>query len=156
MMPAGRSWLRGCLALLALILAVAGGWQYFAPRSFYTDIPTVSADPPFNLHLMTDVGGLGLALAVVLGAAALYAEPVLVRVALVAYLVYAVSHLVFHATHLAGMSAAGAAFLLTSLSVEPVAGVALLVLAVRVSPRPPAPPGRDSTPADPGSQARSW
>jgi hypothetical protein len=30
-----------------------GAWQYFAPRSFYTDIPTVAADPPFNQHLMT-------------------------------------------------------------------------------------------------------
>jgi hypothetical protein len=45
-------------------------------------------------------GGLGLALAVVLGAAALPTERGLVQAALAGYLVYSVSHLASHATHL--------------------------------------------------------
>jgi hypothetical protein len=87
-----------------------------------------------------------------------YPAPVLA--ALRGYLVYSVSHLVFHATHLTGISPGGAAFLVTSLSVEPLLAAALLLLSWRAAPRrvsQPAgpPPGRDSRPADPGSRARS-
>ena len=129
-----QSWLRAGLAVLALITLVVGAWQYFAPRSFYTDIPTVAADPPFNQHLMTDVGGLGLALAVVLGAAAVTMERLLIRVALAAYLVYSVSHLLFHVTHLSGLSAGGTAFVVTGLTLLPASALALLILATRVRP----------------------
>ena len=129
-----RSWLRAGLAILASITLAAGAWQYFAPRSFYTDVPTVAADPPFNQHLMTDVGGLGLALAVVLGAAAVTMERLLILVALAAYLVYSVSHLLFHVTHLTGLSAGGTAFVVTGLTLLPAFALALLILATRVRP----------------------
>lgn len=132
-----RAWLRAGLGLLALIQAVIGAWQYFAPRAFYS-FPTVAADPPFNEHLMTDVGGLGLALAVVLGAAALRMERGLVQAALAGYLVYSVSHLAFHATHLAGLPATDAALLLTGLALLPVFALALLLTATRAT----APDGR--------------
>lgn len=134
------AWLRAGLALLAVIEALQGFWMYFAPRSFYDDVPTVSADPPFNAHLMTDIGGLGLAMAVVMGAAAVLMDRTLTRVALAAYLVYSASHLLFHATHLTGMSPGGTAFLLTGLSLLPLIALALLILATR--PRPPAGAGR--------------
>jgi hypothetical protein len=157
-MTAGsRGWLRAGLALLTVIQAVAGVWQYAAPRAFYGGVPTVSADPPFNAHLMTDVGGLGMALAVILAASALTLEPTLVRAALAGYLVYSVSHLAFHTTHLAGLSPAAAAGLLTGLAAEPLLAVALLLLAARagrVSPRAPGPADRSSTPAGPGSRGR--
>jgi len=120
--------------ILASITLATGAWQYFAPRSFYTDVPTVAADPPFNQHLMTDVGGLGLALAVVLGAAAVTMERLLIRVALAAYLVYSVSHLLFHVTHLSGLSAGGTAFVVTGLTLLPAFALALLILATRVRP----------------------
>ena len=129
-----RSWLRAGLAILASITLATGAWQYFAPRSFYTDVPTVAADPPFNQHLMTDVGGLGLALAVVLGAAAVTMERLLIRVALAAYLVYSVSHLLFHVTHLTGLSAGGTAFVVTGLTLLLAFALALLILATRVRP----------------------
>jgi hypothetical protein len=77
-----RNCLRGGLVLLAAIQAGMGGWQYFAPRSFYYEIPTVSADRPFSAHLMTDVGGLNLALVVVLAAAAWRLDRTLTRAAL--------------------------------------------------------------------------
>ena len=129
--PRARGWLRAGLTLLALITLTAGAWQYFAPRSFYTDVPTVAADPPFNQHLLTDVGGLGLALALVLGAAAATMDRLLIRVALAAYLVYSISHLLFHVTHLTGLSAGGIALLVTSLTLLPVLALALLILAAR-------------------------
>ena len=132
--PRAGGLLRAGLTVLALITLVVGAWQYFAPRSFYTDIPTVAADPPFNQHLMTDVGGLGLALAVVLAAAAVTMDGLLIRVALAAYLVYSVSHLLFHVTHLTGLSAGGTAFLVTSLTLLPGFALVLLVLAARAGP----------------------
>jgi hypothetical protein len=94
----------------------------------------VAADPPFNQHLMTDVGGLGLALAVVLGAAAVTMDRLLIRVALAAYLLYSVSHLLFHVTHLTGLSAGGTAFVVTGLTLLPAFALALLILATRVRP----------------------
>jgi hypothetical protein len=128
---ARAAWLRAGLALLAMIEALQGFWMYFAPRSFYDDVPTVSADPPFNQHLMTDIGGLGLAMAVVMGGAAVLMDRTLIRVALVAYLVYSVSHLLFHVTHLMGLSPGGTAFLLTGLSLLPLIALALLILSIR-------------------------
>jgi hypothetical protein len=108
--------------------------MYFAPRSFYNDVPTVSADPPFNQHLMSDIGGLSLAMTVVVGAAAVLMDRTLIRVALAAYLVYSVSHLLFHVTHLTGMSPGGVAFLLAGLSLLPLIALALLILAIRSQP----------------------
>ena len=132
--PRAGAWLRAGLTVLALITLIVGAWQYFAPRSFYTGVPTVATDPPFNQHLMTDVGGLGLALAVVLGAAAVTMDRLLIRVALAAYLVYSVSHLLFHVTHLTGLSAGGMAFLVTGLTLLPAFALALLILAACAGP----------------------
>lgn len=129
--PRTEGWLRAGLAILAVIEVIEGAWQYLAPRSFYNDIPTVADDPPFNQHLMTDIGGLGLAMAVVLGAAAVLMDRTLIRVALAAYLVYSVSHLLYHVTHLGGMSAAGIAFLVTGLTLLPAVALVLLILAAR-------------------------
>jgi hypothetical protein len=142
----GRAWLRAGVVLLAVIQAVTGAWQYFAPRAFY-DLPTVRAGAPFNEHLMTDIGGLGLALAVVLAAAALRMERSLVQAALAGYLVYSVSHLAFHATHLDRLPATDAALLLTALVLPPAFALALLLSAAQAT----APDGR-TEPGD-GEQA---
>ena len=139
-MTARATWLRAGLALLAVTEAIQGFWLYLAPRSFYDDVPTVSADPPFNEHLMTDIGGLSLAMAVVVGAAAVLMDRVLIRVALAAYLVYSVSHLLFHVTHLTGLSAGGTAFLVTGLTLLPAIALALLILATRPHPPLASPP----------------
>jgi hypothetical protein len=118
--------MRAGLVLLTFVQAAIGAWQYFAPRAFY-HLPTVDANPPFNAHLMTDVGGLGMALAAVLGAAALRLERSLVQAALAGYLVYSVSHLAFHATHLARLPATDATLLLIALAVLPAMAAALLI-----------------------------
>lgn len=159
MNSAARIRLRTGLVLLTILQAVIGGWQYIAPHSFYTGVPTVAADPPYNEHLMTDVGGLGLALAVVLGASALVMERNLIRAALAGYLVYTVTHLIFHATHLTGLPGADPILLTIGLAVPPTVAMTLLVLTARVPdprdrPAPPRRPHRDSTPAGRGSRAR--
>ena len=119
--------LRAGLAVLALIAAVQGAWMYLAPRSFYDHAPTVSASGPYSEHLMSDTGGLNLAMAVILGCAAAWADRRLTRAALAGYLVYAVSHLVFHLTYLTGMTASSVAFLIAVQSLLPAIAVALLL-----------------------------
>lgn len=97
--------IRAGLILLAVAQGATGLVQLFAPRFFFDDFPTsatpwVSLLPPYNEHLMRDVGALTLAYVLVLVAAAIWPEPKLVRVALAANLMFTVPHFVFHATHL--------------------------------------------------------
>ena len=72
-------WLRSGLILLATAGMVVGVWALLAPQSFYDDFPGggrswVSVFPPYNEHLVRDVGGLNLALAVLLVFAAIILE----------------------------------------------------------------------------------
>jgi hypothetical protein len=97
--------IRAGLIFLAVAQGAAGLIQLFAPRFFFDDFPTsatpwVSLLPPYNEHLMRDVGALTLAYVLVLAAAAIWPEPKLVRVALAANLMFTVPHFVFHVTHL--------------------------------------------------------
>ena len=62
--------------------------------------PWVAPLPACNEHLLRDFGGMNLALAVVLGVAAATLDRRLATTALVAYLVFALPHLVFHLNHL--------------------------------------------------------
>lgn len=96
---------RVLLALSALASIQIGAWAALFPRSFYDDFPGggrswVSADGPYNEHLVRDFGNLNLALAVVLGVAAWTVVPLVVRTAAVAYAVYGLPHLVYHLRHL--------------------------------------------------------
>jgi hypothetical protein len=104
-----RRLLRPGLILLTIFAVVVGAWALFAPESFYEDFPGggrawVSALPPYNEHLVRDVGALNLALAVMVGGAAYYMDRRLTLVALIAYLVYAVPHFFFHMFHLDELS----------------------------------------------------
>jgi len=97
--------LRGGLALLSLQALVVGAWALFLPRSFYEDFPSagrawISALGPYNGHLLADVGAMYLALGVLLAAATVSLGRELVGVSLVTWLVFAVPHLVYHATTL--------------------------------------------------------
>jgi hypothetical protein len=96
-----RSWLRAALLLLASAPLMVGVWALLVPRSFYDDFPLpgrycVSALGPYNEHLVRDVGALNLALGVLLATAAILLERRLVQASLLAWLVYAVPHFVFH------------------------------------------------------------
>ncbi|MFD0523445.1 hypothetical protein [Paractinoplanes durhamensis] len=71
----------------------------FFPRSFYDDFPTVRLDPPYNEHLVSDVGGLGLALSAMLVIAAVVLERTIALAALTGYAIYAATHFAFHVRH---------------------------------------------------------
>lgn len=93
------------LVILAGSALLVGAWAQFSPRSFYRSFPGlgrhwVAVDGKYNEHLVRDVGGLNLALAVVTVIAIVHRSAVLVRTAALAWLVYAVPHVVYHAAHL--------------------------------------------------------
>jgi hypothetical protein len=122
--------IRAGVVFLALVQGGAGLVQLFAPRVFY-DIRWVSLLPPYNEHLMRDVGALTLAYVLVLAAAALWPEPRLVRVALAANLVWAMPHLVFHTTHLSHFPTGDAVGQTVVLALAVVIPAALLALTWR-------------------------
>ena len=127
---------RVLLALMAVSSGFIGLWALLAPRSFYDDFPGggrhwVSADGPYNEHLVRDVGGLNLALMVVLVVAAVALGRVLVRTAAVATMVFAIPHFAYHAAHTGPYSTSDAAALLVSLGLAVVLPIAVLVVLSR-------------------------
>ncbi|HEV7769629.1 MAG TPA: hypothetical protein VGO66_03105 [Solirubrobacterales bacterium] len=110
---------RVSLILLCLSAISVGLPATVAPRSFYDDFPFFAAWvellPPYNEHLVTDVGGLYLGFAVMLAFAAWTLEVTLVQAVACAWLLSAALHLGFHAHHLDGFSTPDAAGELTSL-----------------------------------------
>jgi hypothetical protein len=125
---------RAGLGFLAVLQAIIGVWALFAPTSFYSSFPLpghpwVSLLPPYNEHLVRDVGELSLALTVVLAAAAVIGQRLLCAVAVAAMAVYAVPHAIFHFLHLEGFptSDAIAQTIGIALQLMVVAAVALLL-----------------------------
>ena len=142
--------LRAGLLLMAAVEWVLGLWTAIAPRSFYDNVPTVDLTPPFSEHLMRDFGGATLGLAIALTAAAVWLERRLVVVALLAYLAFAVPHLVFHVGHLQGATSLEATVLVALLVGSVVLPLALLALSYRAG----RPRGRGSRPGS-GSSDRA-
>ena len=104
-----RTWLRIALGYLGVVAFQIGVWAQFAPRSFYDDFPGlgrawVRVDGPYNEHLVRDVGGLYLALAVLIGAAIVTLARSLVLATCLAVLVSGLPHLVYHLTNRDGLS----------------------------------------------------
>jgi hypothetical protein len=123
-----RAWLRAGLGLLAGTQVVLGFWILLLPDVFW-DWRWVSYLPPYNEHLLRDLGALYLSLAVVLCAAVSSMERRLVFTALAAYLAASVPHLVFHAQHLEPLSGASGAGLLTLLGLGVLLPATLMWLA---------------------------
>jgi len=103
---------RVLLGILAVSEALIGGWALFAPASFYRSFPAaghgwVALLPPYNEHLIRDVGSLSLALTVALAAAAVTGQSLLSAVAVGAFAVYAVPNMIFHGFHLEGLQRGG-------------------------------------------------
>ncbi len=95
------------LWFLALSAALPGVWALLGPRSFFDTFPGfgfawVELLPPYNEHLVRDVGAFYTAFAFMLGVAALRMDRRLSITTLVGWLVFAVPHLLFHLTHLDG------------------------------------------------------
>jgi hypothetical protein len=133
---AGRRVLQVILGLIAVTFLWVGVWALLFPRSFYADFPGggrhwVSPDGPYNQHLVRDVGGLNLGLALVTIVAAVTLAPVVVRAAALATLVYEAPHLAYHATHLSPYPGFDKVASISSLVLAVVLPIAALALASR-------------------------
>ena len=96
---------RVSLWFLLLSSLFVGLWAQLIPASFYQHFPGlrwawVSLDGPYNEHLLRDVGGLNLALAVLTLLALLEPSPTLLRATGLGTLVYQVPHAIYHAARL--------------------------------------------------------
>jgi hypothetical protein len=120
---------RLALALLFFSALSIGLTATASPRAFYNNFPFlthwVELLPPFNEHLVTDVGGLYLGFAVLFGWGTWKFERPLVRPLCVAWLLTASLHLIFHAGHLEGFDTADA--------VAEIASLALLLVPAAVA-----------------------
>jgi len=127
---------RAGLVILRLGQGSAALFALFAPRSFFDDFPVagahwVSSLPPYNEHLIRDVGGLYLALGLLFAWAAVTLARALVVPVCVAWAGFSLLHGVFHALHLDGFSTVDAIVELASLA----AVLVLPLLAIWVARR---------------------
>ena len=110
---------RAALWALAFSAASVGLPALFAPRSFYDDFPFVrhwvDVLPPYNQHLVTDVGEFYLGFAIVFVWAALRPTRDLVLAVCAGWTFAALGHFIFHATHLDGFGTGDAIAELVSL-----------------------------------------
>jgi hypothetical protein len=111
---------RGALLVLLLAALSIGLTATVVPRTFYDDFPFVASWvellPPFNEHLVTDVGSLYLGFSVLFAWAAWTLDRTLVQAVSVAWLLAAGIHLLFHAGHLDNFSTGDAVAELVSLA----------------------------------------
>ena len=123
---------RVLLAIVAIGYVGVGAWAALAPRSFYDNFPGgghqwVSADGPFNEHLVRDVGTLNLALAAVAIAALVRPGRYLVQVIAGATLVYSAPHFLYHLFHLDPFGSSDKVLLVGSIAITVIAPVLLLI-----------------------------
>jgi hypothetical protein len=111
---------RVALGYLFLVAVTIGLTAAVAPRTFYDDFPFIThwveLLPPYNEHLVTDVGGLYLGFAVLFAWAAWTLDRALVGAVSVAWLLSAAIHLLFHARHLDHFGSADAIAEITTLA----------------------------------------
>jgi hypothetical protein len=131
---------RAALWIAAASAAGVGLVAAFAPRTFYDDFPYVGhwVDrlPPYNEHLVTDVGALYLGFALVLAWAAATLHRELVQAACWGWILFSVLHFAFHARNLDGFGTGDALQELFSLAIV----IALPLVALGAARRSPAAP----------------
>jgi hypothetical protein len=119
------------LWVLAATSAFTGLPAALAPHAFYDDFPLglawVDLLPPYNEHLISDVGGFYLAFALLFAWAAVSLQRALVVPLCAAWSFAALLHFGYHVTHLDGFTvgdAIGQTVALGAVLVLPVAAVA--------------------------------
>jgi hypothetical protein len=120
--------LRAGVWFLTFVVVVVGLVATLAPRAFYDYVPWVNLVPPFSEHLMRDYGAMNLSLSLVFVVAAITMDLRMVRIALGAYLLFAIPHLIFHLTHLEHFTMAAAVGQTIALTLAVLLPVALLIL----------------------------
>jgi hypothetical protein len=128
---------RVALWILAAEAAAVAVPALVAPRAFYDSFPLgaswVDMLPPFNQHLVSDVGGFYLAFALLFGWAAVALRRPLIVPLCIAWGLAALVHFVYHLTHLDGWDAADAIAQTISLALV----LALPLIAAAAAPNEP-------------------
>jgi hypothetical protein len=133
------TWIRIALVALGVPNAAAGLWAVLAPQGWYDRFPgfdprLVSASPPYNAHLVTDAGAGLLASGFVLIAAAWLGDRRSVRFGIVAFLVFAVPHTLWHAMNESpGLTSSEDARNVGTLAFSVIVALVLLVLSGRAA-----------------------
>ncbi|MET0295878.1 MAG: hypothetical protein ABW024_00640 [Microbacterium sp.] len=109
-----------------------GLWAAAWPDTFYTAFPGlgrvwIAIDGPFNEHLIRDVGSLYLALAAASIAATFSRTPDAGRVVGVAWAVFGIPHLIYHASQFSHMSAVDVVGNIISLGASLLLGLVLML-----------------------------
>jgi tellurite resistance protein TehA-like permease len=130
----------GYLTLSSGLVAVS---ILVAPRSFYDDFPAgpgtwVSAQPPYNEHLIRDFGAAGLGLAIVTLLAAVWLDRRLVQAAAIAMFAGTLPHAIYHSTTTEALSAIDNVGTLGALYLQALLPLAVLYLATGARQEPPA------------------
>jgi hypothetical protein len=129
---AGRTLLaRIGLLVLAAQGLLSGIWATAAPRGYFDDFPGfglswLAPDGPFNEHLMRDYGALNVALGVVALCAAMWLTRTLVITAAIAWIVYSVPHIVYHALNGQAYDTSDHVAIVGSLLFAPVVAIVVL------------------------------
>ncbi len=98
-------WVRLGLGYLAVGAAFVGVWALAAPRSFFDEFPGgpmgawAGALPPYNEHLVRDVGALYFGFAVLFAWAARRPAAALVVPTCLAWVIVQIPHVAFHLAH---------------------------------------------------------
>jgi hypothetical protein len=129
----------GLLALAALNLWW-GAWALAAPRHFFNSFPGfgerwTGAYPPYNQHLVTDLGATFLTLFALLLVAAILRDARVTTVVLFGVIVFNALHLAYHAAHHGELTGGSLVASLASLALGVIGPAVLLVLARKASPR---------------------
>jgi hypothetical protein len=130
-----RTTARVALGILAVTGLFVGVWATAAPHSFFSSFPGgghmwAASDGPYNEHLVRDVGDLNLALVAVTLCACVWWSRALAAAAALAWLVYSVPHLTYHAFNLQTVSGDDQVAELVSLAI-PIVLAACILVAVR-------------------------
>ena len=128
-------------ALLAALHLWWGVWARVAPRHFFETFPGLgqrwtAAYPPYNEHLVTDLGATFLTLGALLVVAAYSSEPRVRRTVLAGVALFGTLHLVFHATERGDLGAPSYAGSLVALAIGVLLPAALLALDLLAAPGP--------------------
>ncbi|MGC4758905.1 hypothetical protein [Micromonospora trifolii] len=120
--------IRIALAILFLDNVVVGAWNAIWPASFYENFPTVDLTPPFSEHYARDFGTASLAIALLLGIAAVKPKAHFVIPAAAAYSVFALPHFFYHLTNMQGASVGEAILLTTANAAVALIGLVIILL----------------------------
>jgi hypothetical protein len=121
------------IAVLAGFNLWWGAWARFAPRHFFDTFPGAdhrwtAAYPPYNAHLVADLGATFLTLGFLLAVAAVIQDRRVRRIVLAGVVVFNTLHLSFHAMDRGGLTGLDLGASLATLAAGVVGPVVLLVL----------------------------